>query len=390
MKKIIASVLAISATLFWQGCSSEESTSAEPESSSSAAIITIDSTLIEDEVTDDLPNYSRAIEMNKKIGQGVNFGNAWESSCNNITADNIDECDDSKWSSKIQDEWFQIVKDMGFQSIRIPVRWNQTAQDEPPYTLQALRVEGVKHHVQMANSLGMVAIINQHHYNELYANPDAQKEKFFGIWERIAEEFKDFPDDSLVFEVLNESRDKSDAILAELAEGAIKIIRKTNPNRTIMLNPGNWGKFELMDTFVGIKDSNLIITGHYYEPYKYTHQGHNDSCKVTWKPNDQTAIMNIVNDFKGFVAQAKSQFPGKNGTYIPLNMGEFGASSLCEDVADDANRASYLKAIIQVANQLGISWNIWAFSKSADFDIYDFKNNIWLPTIGEVLKNNIN
>ncbi len=405
MNKIFTTLLVASSVLLWQGCSDDDSgTSPKQEEPTSSSTEKPQSSSIEEEEdpADDssLPNYSRAIEINKALGHGINFGNSWDSgvdpknACKDgketnwcYTEGKVYDYLDDNWSNPIQDSWFQIVKDAGFQSIRLPVRWNQTALSTPPYTIQAARVEGVKRHVKMANDLGMLVIINQHHFNELYVDPEGQKEKFYAIWEQIAEEFKDFSNDSLVFEVLNESRDASDKVLNELTKQAIAIIRKTNPGRTIMINPGNWGKFELMTEFADIKDSNIIIDGHYYEPYSYSHQGHSSKCSVTWTSTNQ-ALLSIVSDLKGYVNLAKKTFPGKNGTYVPLNMGEFGASSACEDVTDEANRAEYIKAVVQAANQLGISWEIWGFT-GVQFDIYDKTFKEWYPTILQVLQDNM-
>jgi len=338
----------------------------------------------------ELADYSPAIRMNQMLGHGINFGNAWDAECSEslISSGN---CLDNGWYNPIQDNWFQIVKDAGFQSIRIPVRWHQTALDEPPYTIQKERVEGVKEDVKLANSLGMIAIINIHHYNSLYEDPDGQKEKFYAMWEQIAEAFKDFSNDSLVFEVLNESRGKSDNVLAELTNKAIEIIRKSNPKRTIMANPGNFGKFELMgDLKLPKNDGNIILTGHYYEPYSYSHQGHNAACGSLWDEKDSEKNATIVKDLKSFVAMVKAYYPGKNGTHMPLNMGEFGASSKCTAKGvDEANRAKYIEAIVSVANELDYSWHIWGFA-GVDFDVYNYnratKKGEWYPTIIKTLQ----
>ena len=211
------------------------------------------------------------------------------------------------------------------------------------------------------------------------------------MWEQIAEAFKDFSNDSLVFEVLNESRGKSDNVLAELTNKAIEIIRKSNPKRTIMANPGNFGKFELMgDLKLPKNDGNIILTGHYYEPYSYSHQGHNAACGSLWDEKDSEKNASIVKDLKSFVAMVKAYYPGKNGTHMPLNMGEFGASSKCTAKGvDEANRAKYIEAIVSVANELDYSWHIWGFA-GVDFDVYNYnratKKGEWYPTIIKTLQ----
>ena len=394
MKKKLFVYICSFSLLFLAGCSEDS----DPSSAKGDEEVSSSSVESEDEETSSssakdttkLADYAPAIRMNKLLGHGINFGNAWDASCSSSLISS-GKCLDNGWNNPIQDYWFKVVKDAGFQSVRIPVRWNQTALNEPPYTIQKERVEGVKEDVKLANSLGMPAIINIHHYNELYDDPDGQKEKFYAMWEQIAEAFKDFSNDSLVFEVLNESRGQSDKQLAELTNKAIQIIRKSNPKRTIMVNPGNYGKFELMgDLKLPKDDGNIILSGHYYEPFSYSHQGHNSECGVIWDENDPAYISSIVRALKSYVAMAKAVYPGKNGTYMPLNMGEFGASSKCAaQGADEANRASYIGSIVSVANELDISWHVWGFT-GVDFDTYNYnrttKEGEWYPTIISTLK----
>lgn len=353
-----------------------------PESSSSAIEVSSSSVALSSAAI--AVDYSPAIRMNTLLGKGINFGNSWDAGRSNADVNTVYDYLDDYWSNPIQDEWFTVVKTAGFNSIRLPVRWNQTAENVAPYTLQAARVAGVKEDIRIANSLGMPVIINVHHYLELYADPTGQEAKFFGIWRQIAEEFKDFSNDSLVFEILNESRDASDDYLNVFIDSVYHIIRATNPDRTIMVNPGNWGKFEEMEKLVLPSDGNMIISGHYYDPFGFTHQGHDGrECGILWDSTNQTALTTMVSDFKSYIALAKKLFPGINGTHIPLNVGEFGVSSLCSEVPD-ANRGSYLKNILEVAEGLGFSWHYWAFT-GANFDAYNKAANAWYPEILEAL-----
>lgn len=381
-------ILGIFATLgiLASGCSdnsSDASSQEEPEISSE--VEDESSSSIESSVSEDnLPDYSRAIEMNKAIGHGVNLGNAWDGRCYNVG-----DCLDAGWHNPIDDEYFKIIKEAGFTSIRLPVRWNQTASNTAPYTLSEDRVKGVKEDIQIANSLGLIVVLNMHHYDEFYSDPDGQKEKFYAMWEQIAEEFKDFSNDSLLFEVLNESREKSDKQIAEWTNKAIEIIRKSNPDRTILVNPGNWGKFELMGDLKLPKDGNIIIDGHYYEPFGYSHQGHNGDCGVLWPENDMAKQKTIVKDLKSYIAMAKAYYPGKNGTHIPLSIGEFGASSRCEaEGVNDQNRSYYISDIVSIANELGYSWQIWGFT-GVGFDIYNKSTETWYPKILKALQDNM-
>lgn len=380
--KYLYPILALS--LLINACSSDDSGNNVTINSSSSVIASSASTSAVD--------YTAGQRMLNLLGKGINLGNAWDSHRNwSDSTDSYEVIADTRlddyWNNSIEDKYFQIIKDAGFNSIRLPVNWDWTTSEAYPYTLSAERVAGVREDIQIANSLGMPVIINVHHYERLYSYPTTQAPKFYEIWRQIAEAFKDFSPDSLVFEVLNESRGNSDKVLNELIDSVYTIIRSSGGNnalRTIMINPSEWGHFEAMDDLsknaLWAQDGNIIIDGHYYDPYSFTHQGHNSSCGTEWTTGQTSEI---TADLKSFISTAKKLFPGANGTSIPLFIGEFGASSACPQVSD-STRALYTKTVVKIANALGYKWSYWGFT-GVEFDAYDKSTDAWKPEILQAL-----
>ena len=66
------------------------------------------------------------------------------------------------------------------------------------------------------------------------------KEMFLSVWRQLAPRYKEMPY-KVIFEILNEPDQKLtvDMWNTFLAE-AVKIIRETNPYRTLIIGPGNW------------------------------------------------------------------------------------------------------------------------------------------------------
>lgn len=319
-------------------------------------------------------DYSAAEAMNQRLGRGINFGNAWDSKGQT----------DKSWSNPIQDEWFAMVKAAGFQSVRLPVRWNYTAENAPPFTISATRVAGVKEDIGLSLAAGLPVIINMHHYDELYAATGdemaLQKTKFCAMWEQISYEFKDYPNDSVAFEVLNEAREMATyAVLNELVSCAYTAIRAHNPGRTILVNPGNWGKFEAMEKLELPPDGNMIVSGHYYEPFTFSHQGHSTAypCGANW--GSKLEALTVKKDLASFVTLARKKFPGVLGTHIPLNVGEFGGSSKCAETTDSV-RSLYTEAIARAAEDNGMSWHYWGLT-GVNFDAYNKSTKTWRPEI---------
>jgi endoglucanase len=58
-----------------------------------------------------------AAAVNKRMGRGINLGNALEAP------------KEGDWGVKLKAEYFKAIKDAGFATVRLPVRWSAHAQD---------------------------------------------------------------------------------------------------------------------------------------------------------------------------------------------------------------------------------------------------------------------
>ena len=334
-------------------------------------------------------DYSKGRAMNKRLGRGINMGNAWESTGNGATAD-------CGWSNCIQDGYFKIVKDAGFNSVRIPVRWNQDASNSSPYTLDAGRLSGVKADIDLALAQGLAVIVNFHHYTTLndaaaaYSSNkskyESEKARFLGMWEQVAKEMNSYPDSLLVLEIFNEPHDMKVEQVNDIMNSAYEVIRKNAPGKTIMFEAGAYSKFGQIPKLTLPADGNIIVSGHYYEPYTFTHQGHGYDCNNSL--SDKT-VASIDGEFKGYADAIAGYFPDLNGGSIPMNMGEFGVSgqhgSSCggNGVSDEL-RAKWTDAAIAAAEKYGMSWHYWGFVGVGGFEAYDKGAGQWYPELLQV------
>jgi len=184
-----------------------------------------------------------------------------------------------------------------------------------------------------------------------------------------------------LFEILNEPNQKLNFKLwnTYLAD-AIKIIRVTNPNRTLIIGPGNWNGIESLPTLVLPKeDENIIVTVHFYHPMKFTHQGapwandFKNLSGVTW-----TGTKEEREEIETKL-QVAADWSKTNGR--PIFLGEFGAY----DKGDMVSRSSYTAYVARTAERLNFSWAYWQFD--SDFIVYNIDKECWVEPILKALTN---
>ncbi len=307
-----------------------------------------------------------AFQQNRRLGRGINLGNALEAPR------------EGDWGVVLEESYFPLMASAGFDSVRIPIRWNAHAESSPPYTIDPSFLSRVDWAITQALQNDLNVIINIHHYDELMETPDRHHERFLALWEQIASHYREFPD-SLYFELLNEPHaNLTPLIWNNYAAEAIQIIRKTNPNRTIIVGSGNWNSIEALEALALPEgDRNLIVTVHYYSPFQFTHQGAEwvsgmeKFLGTQWEGNEREKKA-IDSDFE--VAFRWSQKYAR-----PIFLGEFGAYSK----ADMESRQRWTEYVARSAERHGFSWAYWEFC--AGFGIYNRDTQQWIQPLLQAL-----
>lgn len=237
-------------------------------------------------------------DMVKKMEIGMNLGNTFEAPT------------EGSWSKAAQEYYFDDYKQAGFKHVRIPIRWDLHALTNSPYTIDKSFLDRVETVVDWSLSRGFVTVINSHHDTWIMDNYNQNIERFEKIWEQIAERFKG-KSENLVFEILNEPHGNiTDSQINDMNKRILKIIRKTNPTRNVIIGAGYWNSYNALSVLEIPNDSNLIATFHYYDPYSFTHQ-----WQGTWgTQNDMDAVARVFDQVKKW----------SENNNIPVYLGEFG------------------------------------------------------------------
>ena len=165
-----------------------------------------------------------------------------------------------------------------------------------------------------------------HHHEALFEDPDGQKERFLSQWNQIATFFKDYPG-SLLLEVLNEphgnlSAEKWNVFFAD----ALAEIGKTNPSRTVVMGVTEYGGLIGIVHLDPPPDENIIMSIHYFDPFKFTHQGAEwvetdaDEWLGTQWHDTEIDRETVTSEFRFAKQFAQTH-------QLPIHIGEFGAYS---------------------------------------------------------------
>lgn len=264
-----------------------------------------------------------------------------------------------------------IVANAGFDTIRLPVRWDTHASTAFPYTIERAHFTRVREVIAQAQAQNLNIILDLHHFEDLVADLDANRDRYLKLWEQIAAEFADLSD-SVYFEPFNEpvnpgEMDKINALYAEV----VTIIRQSHPTRPIILGGNMYNSVDTLDDIVFPVDDNMIANFHDFSPYEFTHQGvpFGTNPPPFGRSWGSDADYLDLEDVYSIAAAYKST------TTMPVFVGEYGVY----ERVPQADRILWLKERRQrmdMENLIGCAFNF-----SGSFALYDLSTENWKPGV---------
>ncbi len=250
--------------------------------------------------------YETQAELIAAMGVGWNAGNT----------EDLPMGKDRYTQPILQKELFVKIKELGFDSIRIPITWHYYTSEYPEFRIEEKRLARAKQVVDQALEAGLIVIINSHHDNPMYTPTPENAENAVAfvsaIWSQIAETFRDY-DNNLIFEPLNEPIIKGSEhewhydencaeciakvkVIAECNQVFIDAVRKSggrNAERYLLLKsygpvPGN--AIRSFRTLPRDSAKNrLMIAVNNYTPFDLAFQG--DLSRSKFKASDKHYLM---------------------------------------------------------------------------------------------------
>ena len=271
---------------------------------------------------------------------------------------------------------FSKIRQAGFSTVRIVLQsfGHMDAHNRLPRNW----FDTLDWAINGATRAGLQVIVDEHDFDACSEHPDACHDKLIAFWTQVADHLRK-RDNHVLFELLNEPHAPLDALKWNaILKDLIPLVRKTNPTRTLIIGPTQWNNFHQLDTLeLPEKDRHIIVTFHYYDPMRFTHQGASwvpglrDVSGVTCCTAEERA--RIDSDFDQVAAWSKEH-------ERPILLGEFGA----REGGDMASRVAWTSAVARSAERHGFAWAYWQFD--GDFVVWDMKKNDWVrPILGALI-----
>ena len=270
-------------------------------------------------------SFENAKDAVKNMGVGWNLGNtldANDASKTWTTTEQHETC----WGQPVtKPELMKMMKEAGFNSIRVPVTWYQEMDSEG--NVNEAWMNRVKEVVDYVIDNGMYCILNVHHdtgdgnthwIHASSTNYNKNKAKFEKLWKQIAETFKDY-DQHLLFEgynemlddnnTWNEPKNKTDGYKAinDYAKSFVTTVRNSggnNASRNLIVNTYSASSTpNAMQNLDKPENSNHIIFQiHSYPNWKS-------------KSNAKTEIDNLISNIKSKLIDRAPVIIGEYATF---------------------------------------------------------------------------
>lgn len=321
-------------------------------------------------------------ELIKELKIGWNLGNTLDATGGGALLSS-----ETSWGNpSTKEEIFTIIKEAGFNVVRIPVSWGNHLGAEPDYIIHTMWLDRVNEIVDYAIDNELYVILNMHHeewHFPSYDNLEKAKTILTKVWEQIAERFKDY-DEHLIFEGMNEPRMKGTPqewtggnaegrdVVNQLNQAFVDTIRNSKGNnqlRHLMIptyaassDPKTWKDFIIPE------DDKIIVSIHAYTPYNFAL---NKSGTANWSQENDNDTRDINNLMEGLY----NTFISKGH---PVILGEFGAM----DKDNLESRVLWSEYYIKKATEVGIPciwWDNGAFTGSGElFGLLDRRKGEWV------------
>lgn len=291
---------------------------------------------------------------------------------------------------KIKDKDFDIIKSLGMDVVRLPIKFNDNTGPAPEYKLDEEYLNMLDNAVERITSHGLWVILD-HHSLSVETFPLDGEDLITECCKQLALRYKGH--EKVALELFNEPYTNDLQLIWPKMQGRIiKAVRACDPD-LIMIATGWGGKPNTLADLPEYNDPRVIYTFHYYSPLMFTHQqaywSENegvlsgipfpyDAARMPeihprWEKEPYLAFLYGIYNETGTEKYIRDEineavdWATEHGKL--LFCGEFGALN----TSDPADRYCWYKVVGDALNSNNIPWTLWQYNDQqlVNFSIFN-------------------
>ncbi|HEY3369360.1 MAG TPA: cellulase family glycosylhydrolase [Prolixibacteraceae bacterium] len=274
----------------------------------------------------------------------------------------------------------QDIKSLGCDVIRLPITLHYMTSGAPDYVIDPIFYQYLDQVIDWTEELQLNLIIDNHTIE--VAKSKTVEAPLLKIWPQMARHYKN-RSMSVFYEILNEPNTLLAADWAAIQSKVVDSIRAYDTKHTIVVTGADWGGISGLINLKKLKDTNLIYSFHFYDPFLFTHQGAGwaspsmvdlanvpfpydatrmPACPASLKGTWIESSLSTAYRTDGTVARLKStidavtQYAATNG--VKIFCGELGVYN---QNSPDKDRVEWYKTVTAYMNQKAIPWTMWDY-----------------------------
>ncbi|MEB0260415.1 MULTISPECIES: cellulase family glycosylhydrolase [unclassified Mucilaginibacter] len=221
---------------------------------------------------------------------------------------------------------FELIRQLGFKSIRLPVAFAYFQSQNIPVEKVFTHIDEV---LKQCKAHRLKLIIDYHYGNLNDTNYLTETPKLINLWLILTNRYMRESPEIVFFELYNEPPHMNPKVWKDASYNIVTAIRKVDKKRTLIVGASNFNSIYELSRMERLADENIIYTFHFYEPFFFTHQG------ADWV-GDQMATTGVP-------------FPYNVKTYPPLNpkvVGTWGEHNYYQYCTDGNEQSVHDKLLI--------------------------------------------